>query len=212
MKRIILIVILSFIVTLQSKAQYNTAAQKLMFVYVAFDNNGTDTQKLINRLNEIYGYAMDYPDSYAVIFYMPNNEDPVIVKINMPGDNYKEFNRILSAIQRQPYNVIKAGYDVERILELFAENDLIDENGKGRYRSVDWIYYISPSFWSMKNNEFVIARLFYTMEMDTLIKQNNYLSLSMYCQEGSKLLHIDGKEPFGSKALCRSINLIPLPY
>lgn len=211
MKRIVLIVILSLFAIIPSYAQYNTADQKLKFVYVTFDEK-TDSQTLINRLNEIYNYAMDYPENYAAIFYMPNGESPIIVKINMPGDNYKDFDRLVSAIQRQPANLVLASYDVERIHKLFDENDLIDENGKGIYRSVDWLYYINPSFWSMKNNEFVIARLYFTMEMDKLMAQDNYLTLNIYCTDGNKMLHIDKKTPFGSKDLCRSFKLAVLPY
>ena len=158
------------------------------------------------RSLEIYECLMDKESM------MRDGESPIIVKINMPGDNYKDFDRLVSAIQRQPANLVLASYDVERIHKLFDENDLIDENGKGIYRSVDWLYYINPSFWSMKNNEFVIARLYFTMEMDKLMAQDNYLTLNIYCTDGNKMLHIDKKTPFGSKDLCRSFKLAVLPY
>ena len=143
---------------------------------------------------------------------MPNGQRPIIVKVNMPGDNYKDFDKIVSAIQQLSSNTVIGDYDVTEIHKLLDENDIIDEKGRAVYRSVDWLYYICPSFWMMKNNEFVIARLFFTMEMDKLLAMKNYFSVTILCNDVNKYLRINPTEPFGSKAICRSAALAPIPF
>lgn len=196
---------------LRVDAQENKSSRIFQFVYITFDES-TETQKLINRLNSLYNNAMDYPELYSTIFYLPNGQRPIVVKINLPGDNYKDFDKIVSVIQQQTSNIVIGDYDVTAIHDILAENDIIDENGRRVYRSVDWLYYICPSFWTMKNNEFVIARLFFTLEMEKLIAMKGYFSLSILCNDVKKSLRIDPSEPFGSKAICRSAALVPIPF
>jgi hypothetical protein len=212
MKRFFSIIALSIFVILRVGAQDDRSNRILQFVYISFDES-TDTQKLSKRLSGIYDNAMDYPELYSTIFYMPNGTAPTIVKINLPGDNYKDFAKIISTIQQQPSNIVMGEYDVSNILNIFAQDDIVDENGRPIYRSVDWMYYICPSFWSMRNNELVIAKLFFAMEMSSLISLNHYLAVNIYSDKGSKELGVNGDEPFGNKALCRDTKLvIPLPY
>ncbi len=211
MKRFLLILAFAIFMVLRVDAQeYSKADQVFKFVYITFDEK-TETQKLIDRLTELYNYAMDYPENYAVVFYMPNGEDPIVVKINVAGDNYKDFDKIIAMIQRQPSNIVMADYDVEHIHSLFEENDIIDMNGRRIYKSVDWVYYVNSSFWMMRNNENVIARLFFTMDMAQMIALK-YMTVNIFCSKGKQGIQFNQNKPFGDKELCRAVKLVPLPF
>ena len=211
MKRFLLILAFAIFMVLRVDAQeYSKADQVFKFVYITFDEK-TETQKLIDRLTELYNYAMDYPENYAVVFYMPNGEDPIVVKINVVGDNYKDFDKIIAMIQRQPSNIVMADYDVEHIHSLFEENDIIDMNGRRIYKSVDWVYYVNSSFWMMRNNENVIARLFFTMDMAQMIALK-YMTVNIFCSKGKQGIQFNQNKPFGDKELCRAVKLVPLPF
>ena len=67
--------------------------QSFEFYYIAHDRT-TPVAELCNRLEQVYEIALSYED-YAVIFYLPNYDDPKIVKVNLPGDNRDDFKNII---------------------------------------------------------------------------------------------------------------------
>lgn len=188
----------------------NASEQELSFVYITHDEN-TDTQALVARLTEQFKDTINYPDMRAAIFYLTNGSQPIVVKVNLEGDNRKDFNEILYSLQNRRSHDVSPFDDLFRIVEIFNENDIITDDGRKIYRSVDWSYYINSSFWQLKNNENVIAKLFFVMDMDQLI-QSNYMSLNFYYGERSDAIRYDVRSPFGSKNICRSIEFMPLPY
>ena len=110
MKRIFLI-LLCVAAVLPSYAQIVPANQSLSFVYVAHDEN-TPVQVLIGRLKDIYNDALNYPEDYAAIFYLPNGEYPVVVRVNTANDNREAFVELVYELQS------KRSHDVDRHTDL----------------------------------------------------------------------------------------------
>lgn len=185
------------------------AEQDLAFIYIAHDEY-TAVQSLIERLKDAFADAINYPESRAVIFYLANAENPIIVQVNTKNDNQQEFNRIVDELQTKRSHNIEPVIDCEKIQEIFNADDIIDEDGKGLYRSVEWTYYVNSTFWALMYNESVIASLFFIMDMEEMI-ESGYLRVNiMYGADDA--LPYNEESPFGTKALCASKKFIPMPY
>ena len=208
MKRFVMI-LFCLLVAVPVVAQ-NRSDQTLTFVYIAHDVN-TDTQTLVARLKELFKDTINYPDMRATIFYLTNGDNPIVVRVNLPDDNRKDFDRIIYSLQNSRFHEVSPMTDLERIVQEFNENDILTDDGRRVYKNVDWIYYINSTFWKLHNNESVIAKLFFVMDMGQMIR-DKYMSLDFYYGEKSDAIKYDIKMPFGRKEICRSIEFMPLPY
>lgn len=181
----------------------------LAFIYIAHDEY-TAVQSLIQRLKSAYTDAINYPDSRAAIFYLANGENPIVVQVNTANDNQQDFDKIVDELQTKRSHNVEPVIDCEKIQEIFNDDDIIDNEGRALYRSVEWTYYVNSTFWALMYNESVIASLFFIMDMEDLIK-SGYLRVNiMYGEEDA--LPYNESMPFGSKALCASVKFIPMPY
>ncbi|MBQ3147892.1 MAG: hypothetical protein IJB87_00850 [Alistipes sp.] len=181
----------------------------LTFVYISHDEN-TPTQALISRLKEIYTDAMNYPEDRAAIFYLTNGDNPIVVKMNVKNSNPKDFESLVEDLQSKRAHDVFPETDCEKILEVFAENDLVDEKGEPLFRSVEWNYYVNSTFWKLNNNEYVIAALYWALEMEKMI-ESQYLQIRILHGEVDPL-PVNKDFPFGTKGFCRKMPFLPLPY
>lgn len=202
MKRILYILFFMFL-PLVGSAQ----TKSLEFFYIAHDRT-TPVGDLCLRLEDRYETALSNED-YAVIFYLPNSyEKPIIVKVNLPGDNRDDFKKIISELRLKSSHEIYAEVDYEHILKLINEHDFIDEHGRPTYRSVLFCWYVNPDFWLFKYNEKLLARLYFTLELD---KYPDYVATQVWHAAGDGL-DVDVDYPFGTKNLCRTMYFMLLPY
>lgn len=209
MKRIYLILLfLSSVMPLC--AQESATNQDLSFIYVAHDEN-TPVQTLVSRLKDIYTDALNYPEERAAIFYLPNGAYPIVVQMNTGNDNRAAFGELIDELQSKRSHDVDRDTDLTRIQSIFAENDILNSDGTPRYHSVDWTYYVNSTFWNLGNHEYIIASLFWIMEMEPLI-QSRYLKVNIFYGGENDVLPFNEDEPFGDKALCRSMIFIPMPY
>lgn len=180
--------------------------QSFEFYYIAHDRT-TPVADLCNRLEQVYETALSY-DDYAVIFYMPNYDAPIVVKVNMPGDNRDDFKNIISELRLKPSHEIFADVDYENIISLINKYDFIDDNGRPTYTSVLFCWYVNPDFWQFNYNEELIATLYFNLELDKYI---GYVETQVMHSIDDGLT-VDEKYPFGTKNLCRNMNFMLLPY
>lgn len=185
--------------------------QELRFVYIAHDEN-TATDRLCERLQMMYNDALELPENFAVIFYLANSYNPIVIKVNTPGDNSRDFPLLIDALQNSRFHNSDPLVDVEKILEIFNDDkmDILDAKGDFRYRLVDWSYYVNRTFWSLGLNEAIIANLYWTFEMDKYIDAR-YLSLSIWYSKGDNLVY-NKQYPFGKKNICSTMQFRPLQY
>ena len=209
LKRIIVLLGIFLCLGVPAFAQ-DTQEQELTFVYIAHDEN-TSTSELIKRLRSIYEDAVNYPESCAAIFYLPNGEFPKVVKVNAGKDNRKEFVEIVGALQSRRSHEVDSTVDIETIQQILEEVDLKNEKGENNFASVQWIYYVNSTFWTLQYNEDIIASLYFILDMEPMIK-SGYLTVTMYYSEESDKIPYNRQSPWGDKNLCPLLKQPPLPY
>lgn len=211
MKRIALLILTSLsLLSLSAQDYYDTHGQDLEFVYIAHDEH-TPVSTIIETIQMLYEDAQNWPDTRAVIFYMPNGTRPKIIEVNTPNDNQQDFYLLLDELQTKRSHDVRPDVDVEKITEIINNTDIIDENGQPLYRSVTWNYYINSTFWLLKNNEYVIAALYWVLDMQPLV-ESGYLRINIFHSKQYDDVNFNHELPFGSKNLCRSMRFLPIPF
>ncbi len=208
MKRLVVTAVCMLTLLVNSWGQNDKSAKELYFIYIAHDEN-TAVGSLVNRLSEIYDDARNYPEERELIIYLANDDDPKVVQVNTDNDNQNDFGFIVNDLQTKTSHTINPIVDRETIISIFNENDIIDEEGNPRYRFVDWNYYVNSTFWSLGNNEDIIAALFFIMNMEKMI-ESGYMRVSVLYGEGEGLKY-NKTLPFGTKGLYKD-RFMPLPY
>lgn len=180
--------------------------QSLEFYYIAHDRS-TPVSDLCDRLTEIYETADQYED-YAVIFYLPNYDEPIVVKMNLPGDNRTDFKRLISDLRLKATHEIYADVDYANIVDLINEHDFIDDSGNPTFSSVLFCWYVNPDFWQFMNHESLIASLYFNLELD---RYKGYVTTQIWHAQGDGL-KVDKQYPFGTKNLCKGMDFILYQY
>lgn len=201
MKRLIYTV-LFVLVSVVGHAQ----SQSLEFYYIAHDRT-TPVNDLCRRLEAVYETAMSYED-FAVIFYLPNYDQPKIVKMNLPGDNRDEFKDIISELRLKSAHEIYADVDYANIMDLINTHDFLDESGGRTYTSVLFCWYVNPEFWQFLYNEKLIAALYFNLDLN---KYPDYVTTQVWHADGDGLV-VDKERPFGTKNLCSDMMFMLQQY
>lgn len=182
--------------------------KSLEFFYIAHDRS-TPVSVLSKRLKDVYQNAI-YDEEMATIFYFPNADNPIVVRINLPDDNRSRFEEILAELRTKPHHDIYADMDFKHILNLFNKYDFVDENGQQNYSSVLLCWYVNPEFWMLKYHEQLIASLHFNLELE---KYQNFVSTEIWHGEGDGIeQYVDFEHPFGSKNLCPGLPFMLLQY
>ena len=188
---------------------FSVFAQKksLEFYYISHDRT-TPVNRLCDRLQYVYEQALS-DENYAVIFYFPNLEDHIEVKVNLEGDNRNDFDKILGALRGRDAHENYSYYDFETITNLMNKYDFITPDGGYAYSSVLFCWYVTPDFWRWGGNENVIAKLYFTLELE---KYNDYVSTQVWHARNDGLVLENEKYPFGKLNLCKSMDFVLLSY
>ena len=180
--------------------------QSFEFYYIAHDRT-TPVSDLCRRLEQVYEMARSYED-IAVVFYLPNYDQPKIVKINLPGDNREEFKSIISELRLKSAHEIFADLDYGNIIDIMNEHDFLTPSGEVAYSSVTFCWYVNPDFWRFKYNEKLIASLYFALELE---KYEGYVTTQVWHADVDGLV-VDPDRPFGSKNLCATMNFLLQQY
>lgn len=204
MKKIISIIILVLCARLALSAQ----TQTLELVYITKDYT-TEVGPLCRELMDIYKSA-EKDKSQAVIFYLANSTSPLIVKVNLPGDNRDKINNIMDALISKSETVVNPMSDLRRFIDIFNQHEIITASGEPLFQSVDINYYVTPTFWELQYNEQLIAAAYFALGMDSSWA-DGYFSMSIY-HNGDDGLVVDEKHPFGIRNLCKNYKFFLLTY
>lgn len=175
-----------FIPTL-SIAQNNTLA----FYYISQDFS-TPIEKICEVLEDEYRTAISY-DDYKVVFYLPNYDQPLIVKINTEDDNRSDFETLITEIRSKYTHDTSPYTDISNIVDIFDKNDFASDD----LDMVRMNWYVNPTFWTMQYNESLIASLYFILELD---KYEDKVSIDIW-HSSDDGLKINRRNPFGSKNL-----------
>lgn len=197
MRKFLLLVILMFF-HLRVSAQ-NYIDNNLTFIYI---NHTTDTpvHLLCKRLDNEFKNARRF--SKPLIIYLSNGENPYVATVGIDGLDEENYDDIIRALQEKRFHFVDPRIDVLNILDLFNRYNFLQMNGMPKYSSLVWQFYINQDFWSANYNEQIIAKLYYTLDLDTL--SSDYLHL-MILYSGEKELVYNKECPFGVKNLCRNL-------
>lgn len=152
--------------SLWAQGKFAKSDKTFRFVYIAHDVN-TPVARLVERLREVRNNALD--DYEDVVFYLANGANPIIVEFNVGENNQSDFDDILlvELNDRNSHNV-DAETDKATILDLLNGLDIIDANKRMKYESTQFNFYITPNYWNLKNNDFIIAPLFFALDIPNI--------------------------------------------
>lgn len=170
MKRLLLL-LTGILLFLNSGIAQERSNDELNFYYIAHDRK-TNVQRLSHELQRAYDNLKEYDN--AGIFYLANGEEPIIVKVNLPDENEKDFPHLIGEMQEKIAHDIFADYDIDRILDLFTVTPFVNDNDELLYNQVNWNYYITSNFWTMMYNESIISTLYWTFDMDQLSRNQEF--------------------------------------
>lgn len=189
----ILACLLSFV---SAKAQ-DYSKMNLHFIYIAHETS-TPVNKLCERLRTVRDDAIEVED--ALIVYLSDGALSPISFTNLKDnsgrnrDSQDSYTDIIAALQDFNSHNVVARNDRTNILNLFDEYNFLDENGNLRFNTVIMDFYVGASFWSLGNNEKIIAHLFTAMNAASFPKDR--FSFNVYKPRGEKLVYVEGM-PFG---------------
>ena len=193
MKSYICLIIAAIVLMYSSAYSQGIQNKEFSFYYIAHDRN-TNVQQLSLELQQQFDNLKEYDN--VGVFYLANGEEPIIIKVNTPNENGKEFPHLIGEIQEKLSHDISPDYDVNRIISLFDDTPFVDDGRKLLYTSVNWNYYVTSSFWSMNYNESIIGSLYWIMNMDELRKDEFYLNI---LRSPDDVIEFDRNKAIGDK-------------
>ena len=163
-------------------------------VYVAQDQT-VDKEALTVALRNVYNHSL--VEGPTIIYYA-NGTRPVIVKVNMPGDNRQDFDtKIVPLLKLNVSRSIDSSFDLKNLLNLIDKNDFVNDEGELVCQRTDFEFYVGNSFWTMNNNEKLISALFFNLNLAQLMNKGAF-SFNVFCPRS---VEIDEEFPFGMQNL-----------
>ncbi|MBR0048664.1 MAG: hypothetical protein IJP74_04995 [Prevotella sp.] len=174
----------------QDEAETTPSKQTFRFVYTAMDPS-IPLQALLKDLQDAYNHALlEGP----AIFYLANGSEPIIVKVNMSDDNRDDFEeRLLNWLRQNTSSSVDGSYDKQRILELLKEYNFVDNERNLIYGSTYFVFNVGQSFWTMSNNEVLIAAMYFELDLSFYLA-NDRFRFNVICPRS---IEIDENNPFG---------------
>ena len=169
----------------------------LHFVYIAHETS-TPVNKLCERLRTLRDDAIEVEDAF--IIYLSDGRQSLLSLTNLKDNSQKGRDQesayvdIIAALQDANSHDVIAREDRKNIYDLFDEFNFVNEQGHLLFSSVVMDFYVGPGFWTLGNDEKIIAHLF------TAFKAANFprdiFSFNVYKPKGQTLSHEKGM-PFG---------------
>lgn len=160
------------------------------FVYIAHDQDSPVSQ-LTERIKEMGKDARRH--HHPTIFYLANDESPLIVcyNIKVPGATTEE--ELLAQIADKLYHPVNASFDFDYICNYF-KNLVLGTRDSRTFESINWNFFTTESFWKLGYNESLIASLFWKFSIKNF--QDKQLNFDVY-YSSDKGFHPDEEIPFG---------------
>lgn len=201
----IISVVLAMAASLSEMSATDNKDKAFCFVYVAV-SDATSVREVAEYLDQRYNKALVDKD-YALVMYLSNGENPLVVEVNTPSDSRGGYSGFLKALKSGNSYDVYPEYDLARLTALFDRLDVVSKTDEGiRYGSVDWHFHVTSDFWKMGYNESLISSLCFVMGVDHW--QDANFRLRCYFSRYDEPEY-DEEYPFGKKDYC---NLEFRPY
>lgn len=199
MKKLVAVCFLLLSAFLSVSAGGDTSTQELRFIYIT-NSVDTPTASLTKHLKQVYKDGMNY--GYPTIFYLSNMNSSIVATIGLGRDDSKAFGEIINILQTSTYNNVDANHDLENIVDIFDSVDFLDDDGKFKYQTMVWDFFINQSFWDLGYNDKIIAGLFYVLDIGG-IPEGCFRIRIQYSGVGDLTYNIS--KPFGDRLDCGRI-------
>ena len=131
----------------------------------------------------------------------------IVATIGLGRDDSQAFGQIINILQTSTYNNVDVSRDLENIVDIFDSVDFLDEEGKFKYQSMVWDFFINQSFWDLGYNDKIIAGLCYVLDIDG-IPEGCFRIRIQYPGAGD--LNYDMTKPLGQRLDCSRISMFDL--
>lgn len=198
----------------------NNSDRSLQFIYI--DHEATTPTALLNkRLTDRYYDVVQFPDFNAMIVYLSNGRRSPAAFVNLKEfatrfasddkylnivcpfrsrDTEDAFKVVLETMINSNSHDVEPAKDIDNILTLLEQFQVFADDGTMNYQSLRFDFYIGPKFWSLLDNERVIARL-YSLVMQGLSDQDkDKVTFNVFKPSDTQLDYTEGK-PFGDTNL-----------
>lgn len=153
-------------VSIKAQDVDNNKFKGFRFVYIAHDFN-TPVGRLAERLKTFRNYALE--DGEDVVFYMASGSNPIVVECGVGKNNIEDFeNVLLPELNEKNSHDVDPETDLEVITEILNNIDFAGYDKKINYNTVKFNFFVSPRFWTLKNNEAIIVPIFFTYDVPNL--------------------------------------------
>lgn len=146
--------------------------QNLIFIYAVHDEY-TAVTNLVEVIKSAYDQAVRNED--RLIVYIPNLNKPLVIQVNTPTDTIDSeiaLGEVITELRDKVSHPMRIKFDIKKILELFEENEFLNEDGNLAFREVQFTMYITSKFWKDGYNERVIPALYFSLDVQKLIAAN----------------------------------------
>ncbi len=175
-----------------------SAQEKTLEFYYIAHSYDSRVEDICEMLEDRYEEAFEYDDC-ALIFYLPNGDNPLVFRMNLEQDDRNRFENFLGELRSRNYHDTYVYVDKERIVELFNQYDFLNDNGKKNFSEVRINWFVNDSFWSSGNNEYLIEPLFFILDINQCRDYVRYLIWNT----GTDAIKFNPNKPFGNKNLMK---------
>ena len=192
-----IVLLLLGVVSCVSLNAQDKSLMNLHFVYIDHEVT-TPINELCSRLRTLQEDATEVND--ALIVYLSDGTSSIESFTNLKDkkdknrDAEQSFLEVISALQDANSHDVTAAIDVQRIIDIFDEHNFIDNRGVVLYNSVIFDFYVGRSFWSLGNNEKVLAHLYHIFNLSSLPRSK--FTLNIFTPKADHVSYKEGM-PFG---------------
>ncbi len=165
----------------EKKPAKEKSKQNFTFIYAVHDGKDA-TSKLITMIKDAYDRAVRQGD--RCIIYVPNQRNPLVVQVNAATDTIDSdvaLNNLFGELNNRLSFNMNVKFDNKKIIDLFTENEFLDDDGELAYRSVAFNMYITSRFWERGYNEKMIPALYFALDIHRLYyMQYKEIVMSVY--------------------------------
>lgn len=181
-------------------AQTRSNSQRLLSIIYIDHEPSLPTSDIIGYIRK-QRQVFTRDNGNSIILYMPNNQEPFIVLVNLEDPNGKydntenAFNRLCEALNL-PFHSSVAGIDREAMINLFSDLNIINDEGELSFAAVDMKFFLTSESWKLGYNESIIAPIFFALDGKNLRKKE--FSFNVYVNPEDRPTY-EENAPFGVK-------------
>lgn len=166
----------------------------LHFVYIAHETS-TPINQLCQRVQTIRNDADETGDAF--ILYLADGSSSLVSLHNLEDktgkkrDSEDAFLNIIDALQNANSHEVSPRYDCRNLINLFEEFNFATVENQLLFKTVTLDFYVGPTFWTLGNNEKVLAHLYFSLNASAFSLDT--FSFNVFKPKGQSIEYTPGK-------------------